>query len=104
MQTWEQVIIGLILLAAVSLAVFAVIVAKQFIAQMEKEMRRETGPVPDYHWTDGHIIRGKTPTGEVYIAYDEAGLEHSRWPTREQARAALVEYEREVLNGLQNHN
>ena len=42
------------------------------------------------HWTDTHIRFDET-TGE-YVAYDEAALEHSRWPTLNQARDALVAY------------
>ena len=42
------------------------------------------------HWTDDHILFDVDT--EEFIAYDEAGLEHSRWSTMNQARDALVVY------------
>ena len=39
------------------------------------------------HWTDAHI-RPSALGG--FVAYDEAGLEHSRHGTRDEARQALV--------------
>lgn len=40
------------------------------------------------HWTDAHI---REENG-LFVAYDEAGLEHCRKPTRNEARDSLVVY------------
>ena len=42
------------------------------------------------HWTDAHIRFDEIT--EEYVAYNEAGLEHSRWSTLNEARDALVIY------------
>ena len=49
------------------------------------------------HWTDAHIR--PSPLGG-YVAYDEAGLEHSRHGTRGEARLALELY----ANTLENNH
>ena len=43
----------------------------------------------DKHWTDTHILQD----GDEWVAYDEAGLEHSRHPSKEDARDALEAYD-----------
>lgn len=43
------------------------------------------------HWTDSHISYDEVEG--VFIAYDEAGQEHSRSPTLNEARDSLVVYE-----------
>jgi len=47
------------------------------------------------HWTDAHIR--PSPLGG-YVAYDEAGLEHSRHGTRDEARQALVLHAKTLEN------
>ena len=47
------------------------------------------------HWTDAHI-RPSALGG--FVAYDEAGLEHSRHGTRDEARQALVLHAKTLEN------
>ena len=47
------------------------------------------------HWTDAHIR--PSPLGG-YVAYDEAGLEHSRHGTRGEARQALAMHAKTLEN------
>ena len=49
------------------------------------------------HWTDDHIIWSFDEM--MYIAYDEAGLEHSKHLTKNDARDALINYEKELDKG-----
>ena len=46
------------------------------------------------HWTDPHIRHD----GSHWIAYDEAGLEHGKYETHNEARDALVVYEAVYLS------
>jgi hypothetical protein len=47
------------------------------------------------HWTDAHIR--PSPLGG-YVAYDEAGLEHSRHGTKDEARQALALHAKTLEN------
>jgi hypothetical protein len=47
------------------------------------------------HWTDAHIR--PSPLGG-FVAYDEAGLEHSRHGTKDEARQALALYAKTLEN------
>jgi len=47
------------------------------------------------HWTDAHIR--PSPLGG-YVAYDEAGLEHSRHGTADEARQALAIHAKTLEN------
>ena len=47
------------------------------------------------HWTDAHI-RPSALGG--FVAYDEAGLEHSRHGTRDEARQALAIHAKTLVN------
>lgn len=54
------------------------------------------------HWTDPHILFDENEG--KFIAYDEAGLEHSRWNTHNEARDALVIYAAVELKNVKMKN
>lgn len=47
-------------------------------------------PHHEPHWTDPHIFWSNT--NEEWIGYDEAGLEYTRNPYRNQVVAALIHH------------
>lgn len=53
------------------------------------------------HWTAKHIKA--VEKGEQFVAYDEAGLEHSRHKTYDEARDALVVYAATQLREARPH-
>ena len=54
------------------------------------------------HWTDPHILFDENEG--KFIAYDEAGLEHSRWDSHNEARDALVIYAAVELENVKMKN
>jgi hypothetical protein len=47
---------------------------------------------PDYPWTQGRTIHSKTPSGDVYIGYDEAGQQLYQSNAYEETKTSLINY------------
>jgi hypothetical protein len=67
----------------------------ELINQQKVQDRKLRDKLDSAHWTDAHIR--PSPLGG-YVAYDEAGLEHSRHGTADEARQALVLHAKTLEN------
>lgn len=81
-----SVIIAMTLIACVGVAATCSVSEFDRLDRLYCASIRLKNKLDNSHWTDAHIRR--SPLGQ-YVAYDEAGLEHSRHDTHGEARIAL---------------
>jgi len=81
--------------ACIGIAAMGTVVHDDRLARLYASALQLRDKLDSAHWTDAHIR--PSPLGG-YVAYDEAGLEHSRHGTADEARQALVLHAKTLEN------